>query len=323
MRHVKFYGFLLLGLFMTAAFPSDKTAVPRPGEAVESETPVANILSLSAKQADWVFSGAVTNESGERYNYYFELQRNDQQFQAQAILVDAQTGELVLHEQSDSLIDDPESSQWRVGKAFLRFNAINNSWIFGVKGKDRGFNFKVDMLGLSGTNYSRQQDIRNGIELLINQTGRLNGHLQTGENNQEQFVTAKKAWFRQVWVSKPQTLGHPMTAVLCEFNDGGGFYAVNLKEADALRGAVAGFRNEEGTAVPVSQFVTVKKDKSGLWVIHIPSPKLTLTLKDMLEQLNTRHQLVAGLVKGVKPGFCAISLQDIGQTPASPSQKTT
>ena len=283
-----------------------------PAEDSVEPSLVQNILSLHAPQADWTFSGMVTNESGERYHYFFQIQRNNTRYHGIATVIDAQKKSVVIYEESSTLIEQPELTHWQVGNLFLRFNPINNSWVFGVKNKGKkGFNFKVDMLGLSTTQLSKKQILRTGVELLVSQTGRLNGHLQTDEGNKEEFITAKKAWFRQVWVSKPQIFKHPLTAVLCEFNDGSAFYSVTLPEPDVLRGSVAGWRDEEGKSKTMSQFVTVGEEKDNLWQIRIPSPKASLSFLNMLEELSENHELVVGLNNGAMPGFCAISQDEI------------
>ena len=297
--------FALLATSYVGAQPIAETEV-KPEETKQA-------LSSTALQADWVFSGMVTNESGERYNYYFQMQRDNNQFHAIATLIDGQTQKVLLFEEAITTIEQPAVSNWQVGRAFLQFNPINNSWVFGVKTKaQKGFNFKVDMLKQAG-NTPTIQDLRSGIELLVNQTGRLNGHLQTGEDSKEQFVTAQKAWFRQIWVSKPQESLHPFIGILCQFNDGSGFYSVNLQEPDALRGAVAGWRNIEGKAVSMSQFVTLQEEKEGVWHIRIASPKVRLSLQNALAENDNQHQLIAGLTDGMMPGFCTISKDKIGQ----------
>lgn len=305
-------------LFACFAFFMTSYVVAEPvteGGVVESGAS-NKICSIAALQTDWAFSGMVINESGERYHYYFQMQRNNTQFHALATLIDGQNQEVLLFEEATSTIEKPELSNWQVGPAFLQFNPINNSWVFGVKtSAQKGFNFKVDMLEQVG-NKPTIQDLRAGIELLVSQTGRLNGHLQAGEGSSEQFVTAQRAWFRQIWVSKPQASLHPFIGILCQFNDGSGFYSVNLQESDALRGAVAGWRNGEGSAVSMSQFVSLQEEKEGHWYIRILSPKLRLSLQDALAKTNERHQLIAGSTEGLLPGFCAISKAEIGQQQA-------
>ncbi|MBA3536683.1 MAG: hypothetical protein H0T84_08760 [Tatlockia sp.] len=289
-------------------------------DAVESAKPETtnekNTLSINALHAYWAFSGTVSNENGELYNYYFQMQRKDNQFHAVATLINNQSKEVLLYEESDKTIEHFVATNWHVGRAFMQFNPINNSWVFGVTTKNHiGFNFKIDMLGQPLT-MPLSQGLRSGIELLVNQTGRLNGHIQAGEKvAKDQFVTAPKAWFKQIWVSKSQESRHPLTGVLCQFNDGSGFFAVNLQEPDALRGAVAGWRDVEGTVIPMSQFVSVKEKKDGLWSIRIPSPKIRLSLEDALAKGNEKHHLIAGLSTGKTPGFCTITMDEIGEQP--------
>lgn len=297
-------------LFFTLLAGSINTIAETVGSETEQVEIKAN--SLNASQADWVFSGTVTNESGERYSYYFQMHRKESEFHAVAALIDSQTKNLILFEESNAVIEKPEASNWRIGNSFLQFNSITNSWIFGIKTKEKkGFNFKADMLKTDQST-PNVQNLRPGVDLLIHQTGRLNGHLQTGQRGSEQFVTASKAWFRQVWVSKPQASPHPFTGILCQFNDGSGFYAVNLQETDALRGALAGWRDAQGIPMPMSQFVTIKEPEEGLWSIQVASPKINLMLQDMLAKEDEQHHLVVGVTNGLMPGFCAISKDEVG-----------
>lgn len=310
MKRVPIYIFSLFLLWIAGFIAA--YADPAEDTSENSEPSILQtMLSLHSPQADLTFAGIVTNESGERYNYFFQIQRNYTGFHGIATIIDGQTNSVLIYEDSYTLIEQPELAHWQVGNIFLRFNPINNSWVFGMKKKGKnGFNFKVDMLGLADATYSKQQELRSGVALLINQTGRLNGHLVI-EAGKEQFVTAKKAWFRQIWVSKPQSEKHALTSVLCEFNNGAGFYTVAIPEADSLRGSLAGWRDEQGLPVPVSQFVNVQKDKDDKWSIKISSPKVNLSFVNLLFKINEKEQLIAGMSIEGTPGFCAISQTEI------------
>lgn len=295
--------FAILSISYVSAAPVDVVK--------DDEVHSKNTIAFDSMQAYWVFSGMVTNESGERFNYYFQMQRKEQHLHAVAMLMDSQTRKVLIFEHGYTGSAHFAIPNWRVGRIFLQFNPISNSWVFGVKEKaNRGFNFKVDMLSQK-INTPTIQDLRTGVELLVNQTGHLNGHLQTGETSKDQFVTAPKAWFKQMWVNKPQANSHPLTGVLCQFNDGSGFYSVNLQEADALRGAVAGWRNDEGISLPMSQFVSVHALQGDTWQIGVSSPKVHLSLENSLANEN-QNQLIAGLAEGKMPGFCAITKDEIG-----------
>ena len=261
-------------------------------------------LPLDPIHANWAFSGVVTSESGENYGYFFQMQRDGDEFHTIAALFDGQNKQPILLDESQAVIPQPTPYNWHVGRAFLRFNPINDSWIFGLKTEDKkGFNFKVDMLKQDDT-IPAALDLRPGVELLVNQTSHLNGHIQAGKDSKEEFVTSKNAWFRQVWLKENQEKSQPFRGVLCRFNDGSGFYSVNMLEADALRGAVAGWRNEEGISAVMSQFINVKQDVKGPWHIRVASPSLHLVLSDFIE----KNSVIAGFVtEGKAPGFCMLS----------------
>ena len=153
------------------------------------------------------------------------------------------------------------------------------------------------------------QDLRAGIEFIASQTGQLNGHVQLGLPNSDQFVTAKNSWFRQIWLTNNQEKPHPLTCVLCRFNDGSGFYSMNMLEADTTRGAVAGWYDPMGASLVMSQFTEVKQDLDGVWHIRIASPKVHLVLSDILKQ----DTVVAGFVSEKdKQGFCMLNKGAVG-----------
>ena len=306
---------LIPSLFCLTSFVSAHAAISKIEPIVLEHAVVAPMLNqgaFEAPQAYWVFSGLVSNETGDQYHYFFQMRHDNDQFSADAVLVNAQTNTLILHETGEAMIKNIDSMQWDMGRIFLRFNTINNSWVFGVK-KDNntGFNFKIDMMSQSGSNVAKEQALSTGLEFMIGQTGSLNGHVQI--EGQEEFVTAKKAWIRQMWVSKPQQTTHPFTTVLCDFKDGAGFYSVNMQGHDVLRGALAGWRNDAGVALPMSQFVSVKKEKDGDWHIQVPFPKLALSLKDSLPKTeNDTMHLAAGEISGKSPGYCVITQNALG-----------
>jgi hypothetical protein len=267
-------------------------------------------LPLDPVHANWAFSGVVTSESGENYGYFFQMQRDGDQFHTIAALFDGQNKQPILLDESQAVIPHSTPYNWHVGRAFLRFNPINDSWIFGLKTQDKkGFNFKVDLLKQSETTIPAALDLRPGVELLVNQTSHLNGHIQAGGDSKEEFVTSKNAWFRQIWLKDNQEKSQPFTGVLCRFNDGSGFYSVNMSESDALRGAVAGWCDEQGISAVMSQFINVKHDAKGPWHIRVASPSLHLVLSDFVEQ----NSVIAGFVaEGKAPGFCMLSKEVLG-----------
>lgn len=273
------------------AYASDDSVLPAP-------------IQIDMNHASWVFSGVVSNETGENYGYFFQMQRDADHFHSIAALLDGQTKKVILLEEEDAIVHDSLPYNWHVGRAFMRFNPINDSWIFGLQSLDKkGFHFKVDMLKQT-ENKPVIQHLREGVLLLVNQTSHLNGHIQAGNDSKEQFVTAKNAWFRQVSLTSPEEINHSFSGVLCRFNDGSGFYSVNMVEPNALRGAVAGWFDADGVSAGMSQFINVKQDPDGPWHIRIALPQHHLILSDFVQQ----NSVVAGFVaEGQRPGFCMLS----------------
>lgn len=275
--------------------------------AAESEDIPHGFLPAEVTHANWVFSGMVTNENGEDYDYFFQMQRDGTLFHATVALFDAQTKQMILQEDSQAQINDSDNYNWSVGRAFLRFNTINDSWIFGLKDPNKhGFNFKVDML-----NQPEHEPVtryfRHGISFIVVQTGQLNGLVQT--DDKEQFVTAKNAWFRQIWLTSTKDKVHQLDGLLCRFQDGSGLYSMKVLESDALRGAVAGLFNTEGISSAISQFIRVDQQEDSSWLIRIASPKMHLILKDIAQQ----NAVITGFVSDKdKRGFCMLSSDMLG-----------
>lgn len=268
------------------------------------ENQQANFLPTPADHASWVFSGVVTNEIGENYGYFFQIERDDKQFHSIAALFEEQNNKVIVLDEGQATINDPSSYNWQVGRAFLRFNPINESWIFGLQTQDnKGFNFKVDMLSQS-KRIPILQDVQQGIAVQVNQTNHLNGHLQAGDENKEQFVTAKNTWFRQLSLKEHQDKVPAFTNVLCRFNDGSGFYSLKLNDHDALHRTLAGWSDDQGLTKGASPFIKIWQEKEGQWHIRGASSRLHLVLKEPMKQ----DSVMAGFVKeGKAPGFCMVS----------------
>lgn len=262
----------------------------------------------------WTFTGMVINESGDRYGYFFQVQRQDSDFHTKTALIDGQTNKLIMFYEGSEKIDNSTQLNWQVGRSFIRYNPINDSWIFGVKAEnDKGFNFKVDML--KQDNEAKETLVlRPGVELQALQTSRLNGHIQTGsDNGKEQFVTGNNAWFGKVWFSKAQTSTHDISTTFCRLSDDNGFYSANLKEADATGAAVAGWRDASGNKVKMSQFISIKPIDQDQCLLSLGLPKLNLKVLNTLHSGENSRLSVAGFSMDNPKGFCFITEQSFNQ----------
>lgn len=272
---------------------------------------------IHANQSEWTFSGYVYNENNEPYHYFFKMQRKHQRLYAQALLSNDKTQQIrVFKGKSAAMLDlDAEATaemnikKWEAGQLFLQFNKINNSWILSAKSPENtvGFNFKIDMLGQADVTTEKKITQENGIHLFIGKTGRLNGHIQMNADAKEEFVTAHDAWFQQAWLSEPAKNPLAVTTLFCSFTDHDGFYAVNMKEDNAVFNALSGWRTGQGQSMPISQFIRIYQSDPHAWQIQSISPKLALILKD---ELQTQHlsSLVFGHVSGYKAlGVCSLN----------------
>lgn len=261
----------------------------------------------------WSFSGMVTNESGDRYGYFFQMQRQGSSFQVKTALIDGETNQLKLFYETNQIIEKSSQLNWHVGRSFIRYNPINDSWIFGTKLEDgKGFNFKVDMLKRAN-NDAEVLVLRPGVELQALQTSSLNGHVQLGADSKEQFVTANNAWFGKVWFTKKQYAAHDISTTFCRLNNDNGFYSANLKEADATGAAVAGWRDPAGNKVKMSQFVTIKPLADNQCLLNVGLPKLRLKLTNTLKHVENSPLSVAGFSKENPKGFCFVTEQSFAQ----------
>lgn len=278
-------------------------------------TPQAFFFPVEAPQASFVFSGMVSDETGDSYHYFFQIQRDGKLFHAQVALLDSQTKQSIFTEDTKAELDTVDDYDWHIGRAFLRFNAINDSWIFGLQDHQHGgFNFKVDMLNQreehNVTRYSRH-----GISFVVMQTGAVDGHLQLS-SHEAHFVMGKTAWFRQIWLTRPalDVETHQLDGLLCRFQQGGGLYSVRLSALDNTLGMVSGLLDQEGQSLAISQFIHVEARDDQAWLIRVPSPSMQLQVHPLLQQ----PSLVAGFMMNKDlPGFCLLSRERMGLAEAT------
>lgn len=279
-------------------------------QTTDIETPIDlfHFLPKDAQYVNRIFSGIVSNENGEQYGYFFQMQHSGNVLKSTAALFDAQTKVVIFQDENQTEYDHHSTYHWQVGRSFLSFNPINASWVFGVKTKDKnGFNFKIDMLTQSN-DQSFEEKLRPGMSVIISQTNSLNGHIRA--SGHEEFVTAKHAWFRQVAMSTVDDSSHLVSGLLCYFDDNSGFYSMKLPESDALHGSMAGRFDAEGMPAEMSQFIHVKQLPEGPWDIHIPSPNYHLVLSEYMKQ----NAMIAGFVThDTSLGFCLLSDERISK----------
>ena len=267
-------------------------------------------MPTNSKHANWMFAGTVVNdESGENFNYIFQIERNGEKFHAFVLVMDGQTNEISVVEDSQAIIQNAEDYNWNVGRAFLRFNPINASWVLGIVDKNKfSFNFKIDLLKPS-QQLPVTQELRRGVGLIILSTGQLNGVIKRKPTEPEQFVTASTTWFRQLWLMNDDVSLNHIKGLLCQFYDWSGLYSVSILEPDALRGSIASAIDAGGKLVKISQFVDLKENEKHDWQINITSPASQWLMKSVF----TNELISTGLIQQKNTtGFCVISRDNLG-----------
>lgn len=260
---------------------------------------------------NWVFSGMVTNELGEHYGYYFEARRQSSQLQILSALVNIEKKSLVFIDDSQANISGDAEMNWQVGNAYLGFNSVTNRWILGVNTKEKfGFNFKIDAPLSSEASSSRIQTLKSGLTMLVEPTGRLNGHVISPDNNEE-FVTAKSSWLREFMTKSHLPTPYPLTNVLCHFNDGSTFYAVHLLAPDALQSFVAKWHAASGLSKKMSQFVNIRHPSPEEWDLSAPFPAFHIRFSNLLSKSFQLSEVGAGVVDGKLNGFCTAAKEKV------------
>lgn len=284
----------------------------------------SGVLAAEAKDAElapkiqeplvgsWTFSGMVTNESGDKYGYFFQMQRQGSDFHAKTALIDSKTNKLLLFYEGDETINQTNSLNWHVGSSFIRYNPINDSWIFGLKLKDKkGFNFKVDMLKQTNTP-NETQVLKPGVELQAIQSSRLNGHMQIDASEKEQFVTGNKTWFGKLWFSKDQTVSQEISTTFCRLGNENGFYSANIKRNDSAKTTVSKWLDASGSAVKMSPFISIKSLGNNESMLKVGWPKLNLKLYNTLKHEDNAPLSIAGFSKNPSE-FCFVTEQSFAK----------
>lgn len=261
----------------------------------------------------WTFSGMVTNENGDKYGYFFQMKREGSDFHAKTALIDGKTNKLLLFYEGDEKIPQPNLLNWHVGRSFIRYNPINDSWIFGLKLKDnKGFNFKVDMIKQTNSP-NETKELKPGITIQAIQSSRLNGHLQTGADEKEQFVTGNKSWFAKLRFSKDPQVAQEINATFCRLSNEKGFYSANLKQPHTAKTTVSGWRDASGSAVRMSQFVSIKSLGNNESMLQVGWPKLNLKVFNTLQNEDKAPFSIAGFSKENPSEFCFVTQQSFVQ----------
>lgn len=262
----------------------------------------------------WVFTGEVESEEGNKYAYMYLLKRNNDTWAVFTNIVDLATQKEVLRykdksTKSEVSISD-ELMQWKVGNAFMKYNVISDSWLFGLLDEKNSFNFRLKGVRnyvLNGDNgyLVREKSTQNFVASYSAQSMNINGHLTL--DGKSSFVTGKNSWFEHRWgmlLSRHKATKYAL--ITCRFNDNTGLMLYEWfgsKDFWPSRLKTGTYQNALDKKVLVSNFWLNKSTKTNQWFISIPALKINISAEgDAIPEYD-----VIQVRKSNKEGYCFVS----------------
>jgi predicted secreted hydrolase len=311
--------FLSLILFCYAEASSEKdqlkTIKKAKSQVVSKQKALSNDSSLHplAERESWYISGLVDNDAGEQYGYYFAVLRESEVFYVFANVMNLKTGKIVFSEEqkADIKIGERLGINLKIKDAFLRFNDINDSWVFGLD-KPLGFNLRLESLSYDAYSVSHLDR----VSFYSLQSKRVNGQLTIEGKNQ--FVTAKNAWLTHEWSDK-LTQSLVIQRLMCRLFDGRGLMLMRGYKEKKVAFDLALLLEANGKSAPISQFSVVSQANPLLWEVSLLSPKMQFNIETAPPQKMSRRGETSSFYSGVVrskeqkiEGYCFISKDAVG-----------
>lgn len=301
---------------------SDPPKVVKPKSKHSTEPKVKNdsYLHPKAKRESWYVSGLVENDSGKQYGYYFAVLREKEQFESFANIIDLKNGRVMLTAKDASAVALGQrlGINLKIQDAFLRYNDINDSWVFGLD-KSPGFNLRLESLEHGSYHVSHLEN----TSFYSLQSKRVNGQLTLDGKNE--FVTATNAWLTHQWSDKVNQ-SFTLQRLMCRLLDGQGLMLVRGYKNNDVVFDLATLLEANGVSRPISQFSLVSQSNPSLWTVSVLSPKMQFHVETSDPQKIVRdteiNYLYPGLVKDKDnkvTGYCLISKESLN--PASVTSK--
>lgn len=273
----------------------------------------------------WMFTGEAETEEGNKYAYMFQLRRDNDTMSVFANIVDLATQKQVLqykHKNQKPFLkkeskDSDEPMSWKVGKAFVKYDPISDSWIFGVLDDKNSFNFRVKgvrnyvLNGKEGY-LVQEKGTKNFQASYSAQSMNMNGHLTL--EGKSSFVTGKNSWFEHRWgtaLSRHNATKYAL--ITCRFNDNTGLMLYEWfgsKEFWPERLKTGTYQNAFDEKVLLSNFSLTKlmsrTAKTNQWRISIPALKMNISASgDVIPGYDAKYNIVH--IKNNKEGYCFLS----------------
>ena len=253
----------------------------------------------------WLLTGIVSDEHGIHFGYAFLVNRIGEKMESLSQVIKLRTNQLVFSDKNVSEFKkDNEKINWRIGKDFIKYNPINESWVFGSKQKT-GFNLRYEGINANRKDVEKIESIE-GLKFYSLLSNRTNGNLVY--ENKALFVTSKNAWIYHQWLDSVNNKKY--LRMMCRFNDDTGLDYLKVYQNDKITATNAEWIDAKGNTLPVSQFSRLKRIKPNQWELNLLTPKKKLIINtqqpiDLIAKGDTTTVEVGALAGDVK-GFCVI-----------------
>lgn len=266
----------------------------------------------------WMFTGEFEIENGEKYAYMYKLKRNQKEYKVftNIVNISVSNSKPLLNYKATSSTQEVFKKKgkyyWKIKNAFMKYDAIADSWFFGVLDDKNGFNFRVKGIRayvLNGSKgYITKLHKNNTIEAFkasySAQSMSINGYLTI--ENKSNFVTGKNSWFQHSWgVTLPGHRAAKYALITCRFSDNTGLmlyewfgkekrWPVNLKTGT--------YQDALDKKTLLSHFSLAKSSKTQEWTISIPALNINIAgLSDAIPEYDVIQ------VDSNKKGYCFVN----------------
>lgn len=327
---------IVLILFVRVGFAAEKiqssTVENKQTSQQKIDFPYDHLPHLNKKKELWRFTGTLSTDKGESYNYIFVLNREGEIYNVITQVISLSDNKKVLfrefHTDTGSF---KEKLTFRVGKAFITYNKINDSWTFGIDDSQYGFNLRAKAIRPYALNQLKTASKRYnhiGKSYYSAQDMTVNGTLTL--EGKSVFVTGKHTWLDHFWFTPKITPQHYANQWFsCRFDNNSGLlmeFQVN-KYGQAIASSKTAIFQDRMGAQPLNRFYlnalgrSINFPNSQFkfpinWRVSVPRLKMRFNLKaDVDEQWITSNKgpsFYAGsasIYDSEQKGYCFFGLE--------------
>lgn len=303
----KIIGFFLLSMIFTTCL-AEKTII----------FPADHDNHPTMQHEIWMFSGETETDDNKTYAYVFTLKRDFKEWYVFINIVDLATHKAVLHNEFEQLQTDEDKiikdNRYQIGKAFMQYNAISDSWLFGLSGQKNSFNFRVKGVRhyvLNGTQGYLDANKKNDHAQASYSAQSMNMNGQLTLDSQSRFVSGKNTWFEHRWREFSEQNTQKYALITCRFSDNTGLMLYEWfgkKDLWPTRIKTGTYQDALDHKTIVTNFSLAKSAKMNAWFVSVPA--LNMSLKMPIDADLSFYEVVRVQdthTKKPKKGYCFVN----------------